>query len=259
MHTIEPRLQYSVSICSSSAFAVHNLYFILVSLYAFNCLLKRHSFPFSHSITLSSWSGMKMRASFFFDESFAFFFVRFTATGAWWPGWSSSLPWKVGTGAAATGNWKLVLEVLTGEVVEWTLTQNVNICPFLYRPPAHSVLHYSWTAVHSQWMIWCHPLSIPCSCDALCMLPGITITLRDLLCNLLDQPFSLIIQPYDPQIAIVKTCYNFEFEPPVHAHKPLITDQLSYSPTPPPPNTKFIFSNFFSNFSAGISRLVDIY
>ncbi len=55
-----------VSICSSSAFAVHNLFFILVSLYAFNVLLKRHSFILNHSMILSSWSGVRMRGLAFF-------------------------------------------------------------------------------------------------------------------------------------------------------------------------------------------------
>ncbi len=46
-----------VSICSS--FDVHNLFFILMSLYVFNFLLKRHSFTFSHLMTLFSSPGQE--------------------------------------------------------------------------------------------------------------------------------------------------------------------------------------------------------
>ncbi len=55
-----------VLVYSSSAFAVHNQFFISVSLYAFNVLLNRHSLTFSHSITLSSWSAVKIWGFTFF-------------------------------------------------------------------------------------------------------------------------------------------------------------------------------------------------
>ncbi len=163
----------AISICSSSAFAIHNLFFISVSLYVFNFLLKRYSFTFSNSITLSSWSAVRLRglAFFFFLDCYCDCDCVSDCVCYWVSSWKSNssrsgcvkgnwglaglplfhpfsgiIKWELDPNCGSS-NWQL--ETDTGGV-DWrscgvSLTPNVKINPFLYCPAcpltAYVIIH----------------------------------------------------------------------------------------------------------------------